>query len=237
MSKNQFEVWFKKQKKKVFFSVKKKDLSKIKKWNITNNSINHESKKFFQIVGIKVKTNFYKKKIWYQPIILQKEKGILGILRRKKKKRYQYLIQAKVEPGNINKLQLSPTVQATKSNYSRVHKGKKVEYLSFFKKSNKKSFLINSQQSEQGGRYFLKYNNNLLVNIKNKIKLNKNYIWLDKKTLIKLVNKNNILNMDTLSVFSCAIKKNVYDLPVNSISKISLWYKNLKKRLGRKLCK
>ena len=230
MSKNQFEVWFKKQKKKVFFSVKKKDLSKIKKWNITNNSINHESKKFFQIVGIKVKTNFYKKKIWYQPIILQKEKGILGILRRKKKKNYQYLIQAKVEPGNINKLQLSPTVQATKSNYNRVHKGKKVEYLNFFKKSNKKSFLINSQQSEQGGRYFLKYNNNLLVNIKNKIKLNKNYIWLDKKTLIKLVNKNNILNMDTLSVFSCAIKKNVCDLPVNSIGKISLWYKNLKKR-------
>ena len=32
-------------------------------------------------------------------------------------------MRANVEPGNINKLQISPSVQATKSNY-RVHGGK-----------------------------------------------------------------------------------------------------------------
>ena len=230
MQPDNFSNWLIKQKRKIFFSVKEKDLSKLEKWVITKKNIFHESKKFFKIAGIKVRTNFNKKKFWEQPIILQKEKGILGLLRRNNKGSHQYLIQAKVEPGNINKLQLSPTVQATKSNYSRVHKGKKVEYLNFFRKKNKKAFLVNSQQSEQGGRYLFKYNKNIIVNINKKIKLYKNFIWLDKKTLLKLINKNNLLNMDTISVFSCAIKKNIYDVPENSLNKVYSWYNKLKKK-------
>ena len=147
---NKIDKWLFLQKKRMSFSVKKKNLSELKKWIISKDNIYHESGKFFRIVGIKVRTNFYKTRSWDQPVILQKEKGILGILRRKNKDGFQYLIQAKVEPGNINKLQLSPTVQATKSNYSRVHKGKVVDYLSFFKKIKKKEVVINSQQSEQG---------------------------------------------------------------------------------------
>ena len=72
-------------------------------------------------------------------------------------------MQAKPEPGNINKLQFSPTVQATKSNYSRVHSGKKVNYINFFKNLKKKNILVNSIQSEQGGRYLFKYNRNLMI--------------------------------------------------------------------------
>ena len=38
----------------------------------------------------------------FQPLIIQKEKGILGIIKQKFGKEYQYLLQVKVEPGNIN---------------------------------------------------------------------------------------------------------------------------------------
>ena len=140
-------------KKNNFFLVKKKKLSDLKNWNIKENKIYHSSNKFFQIFGFRITTNYYYNKNWDQPLIIQNEKGILGILRRKYKGSHQYLLQAKMEPGNINKVQLSPTVQATKSNYSRVHGGKRVKYLSFFKNSSKKN-LVNSQQSEQGFRYY-----------------------------------------------------------------------------------
>ena len=76
------------------FSVKKKNLSELKKCIISKDNIYHESGKFFRIVGSKVRTNFYKTRSWHQPVILQKEKGILGILRRKSKDGFQYLIQA-----------------------------------------------------------------------------------------------------------------------------------------------
>ena len=59
----------------------------------------------------------------------------MGII--KNIKTNKYLLQAKVEPGNINKIQISPTVQATKSNYLRIHGGKTIAFLKFFKKKIK----------------------------------------------------------------------------------------------------
>ena len=106
---------------------------------------------------------------WDQPIIVQNEMGILGILKDSKKNKY--LLQAKVEPGNRNKLQLSPTVQATKSNYQRVHGGKKIPYLNYFLKNNN-NFVA---QYEQGYRYLYKSNYNSLINVKKKIKVLNNY--------------------------------------------------------------
>ena len=152
MINKKFKNWFNNQKKHNKINVDIIDISKINDWKADNNKIFHISKKFFQIIGIKVNTNFFKKN-WDQPIILQNELGILGIL--KNLKNNKYLLQAKVEPGNKNKIQLSPTVQATKSNFSQIHGGKKVPYLNFFLKQNKKQIF---NQSEQGFRYLYKFN-------------------------------------------------------------------------------
>ena len=158
--------WFKTQRKINKINISFVDFPNVKNWTANNNEIFHNSKKFFKIIGVKVKTNFYKKN-WDQPIIVQNEIGILGIL--KNLKNNKYLLQAKVEPGNINKLQFSPTVQATKSNYNQVHGGKKVPYLDYFLNIKKR---FNHNQSEQGFRYFNKLNSNILIGIKKNIRLN-----------------------------------------------------------------
>ena len=142
-------LWLKKQRKLQKINVTKVNLDSLKKWKINNREIFHTSKKFFKIIGIRIQSNFYKKN-WDQPIILQNEIGILGIV--KNFKTNKYLLQAKAEPGNINKIQISPSVQATKSNYTRVHGGKRIPYINFFVKKNKNFSL----QSEQAFRYFNK---------------------------------------------------------------------------------
>ncbi len=222
--------WIVLRKKKVFFWVKKKNLSELKNWHITTNKIYHQSKKFFQVVGVRINSNFHKNKSWDQPLIFQNEIGILGILRRKNKGSFQYLMQAKMEPGNVNRLQLSPTVQATRSNFTRIHSGKRVKYLNFFKNLKKKQILVSAVQSEQGSRYLFKFNKNIIINVSGNIKSDPNYIWLTKYEIGKLIKKNNVLNMDSISVLSCAIKKNIYDLPENDFSKIKYWFYNLKKK-------
>ena len=123
----QIYAWIKKQKKKQKIIVKEKNISKLDLWKCNSDKIYHNSKKFFSIVGLRIISNFYKHYTWDQPLIYQNENGILGIVRRNKNGGPEYLMQAKVEPGNINKLQISPTVQATKSNYKRVHGGKKIQ--------------------------------------------------------------------------------------------------------------
>ena len=114
----QIYAWLKKQKKRQKIIIKKKNISELYSWKYKSGRIYHNSKKFFSIVGLRVISNFYKHYTWDQPLIYQNENGILGIIRRNKNREPEYLMQAKVEPGNINKLQISPTVQATKSNYT-----------------------------------------------------------------------------------------------------------------------
>ncbi len=216
MSNKKFIQWFNLQKKNQKITCKIKNLKDLKYWLKSDNLIHHSSGKFFKIVGIDVKSNT-KGKNWDQPIIVQKELGILGIIKDKIKNRY--LLQAKVEPGNKNKLQLSPTVQATKSNYKRVHGGKKIPYLNFFLK-NKNNFV---SQSEQGYRYLHKSNYNSLLIIKKNIKVLNNYYWLHMKDIIKIIKKRSIFNMDTISVFSTFIHKEKLDIPLYSMNKILKW--------------
>ena len=76
--------WLKKQKKNNKLKVNIIKLSNLDKWNFNEKEITHTSGKFFKIVGLKVYSNFFKKN-WDQPIIIQKEIGILGIIKSKNK--------------------------------------------------------------------------------------------------------------------------------------------------------
>ena len=126
MISSKIKRWFLNQKRKHKLKVKIIDINNIKGWILDRDKIYHKSKKFFKIIGIKISTNFYKYN-WDQPIIVQNEIGILGIIKNIRTNRY--LLQAKVEPGNINKIQIAPTVQATKSNYTQAHGGKKIPFI------------------------------------------------------------------------------------------------------------
>ena len=226
-----FERWFQNQKKINKINTKIINLSELDKWNSNTVAISHDSKKFFKVVGLKVISNFFKKN-WDQPIIVQNELGVLGIIKNNKNKKY--LLQAKVEPGNKNKLQLSPTVQATKSNYNQVHKGKTVPYLEYFLNNNKAKFI---NQTEQGFRYLEKYNSNVLIKINTKIKVRPNFFWFTLSDLLNLIKKKNIINMDTLSVFSSHINKEKKDIALNTNKKIRLWISRCDKKyyLKRKI--
>ena len=216
--------WLINQRKKHSLIVKKKDLYKLNNWTFNKKEIYHNSKKFFKIVGLRIKSNFYKKRNWDQPIIVQNEIGILGII--KNSKNHKYLLQAKVEPGNINKIQISPTVQATKSNYSRIHGGKNIPYLKYFLRKNKNFSL----QTEQAFRYFNKKNSNIVTYVSKKVNVDKNFRWFSKKEINDLLKKKNLINMDTLSVFSSFIKKTKKDFPINDKISIAKWKKFLNKK-------
>ncbi len=224
MINKQILKWLNQQRRKQLLIINKIDLFKLQKWVFNEKKIYHESKRFFRIVGIKINSNFYKQKIWYQPIIVQNEIGILGII--KNIKTNKYLLQAKVEPGNVNKIQISPTVQATKSNYSRIHRGKTIPYLEYFLKRNR-NFSI---QTEQAFRYFNKKNSNVVSYVSKKIDISKKFRWFSKIEINNLLKKKNLINMDTLSVFSSFINKKKIDFPLNNKKDILKWKNSLNQR-------
>ena len=197
--------WVKIQNEKVNVEVDGIPFSEMRNWKFENNSskISHHSGKFFSIDGIRVNTNWGDINNWDQPIINQPEIGYLGIITKEFDGILYFLLQAKIEPGNVNYVQLSPTLQATKSNYTQVHNGKSPAYLQYFQTAKPANILVDQLQSEQGSRFLKKRNRNIVIKLEEDIEIHDNFIWVTLAQIKKLMCIDNLVNMDTRTVISC----------------------------------
>jgi dTDP-4-dehydro-6-deoxy-alpha-D-glucopyranose 2,3-dehydratase len=162
--------WFNKKREESDMTVQEIGINDLDKWNTspTTGNIYHESKGFFEVIGVKVSNTFDRevgKKGWTQPMIAKNPGGILGLLMKKINGIPHYLVQAKAEPGNIGKLQLSPTLQATTSNLLKAHGGTKPLFAEYFDDEENLNIVYAKWQSEDGGRFYLKSNYNMIVEV------------------------------------------------------------------------
>jgi oxidase EvaA len=199
-------IWIEQIRKNTLVDIQKIPFSSMKTWffDKENGSLNHITGSFFKIEGIHINTNWGLKNEWEQPIINQPEIGILGILAKKIDGTLHFLLQAKIEPGNINVVQISPTLQATKSNYLKKHLGKSPEFIDYFIDYRKSKVLLDQLQSEQGARFLKKRNRNIIIEIDEKEEINhgSNFKWFSLRQIKELLMYDNLINMDTRTVIS-----------------------------------
>lgn len=162
----------------------------------------HETGRFFSIVGADVYVNDGRERRWTQPLVNQPEVGYLGIVCRVVDGVVYFLLQAKVEPGNVNCVQLSPTLQATRSNYMRVHGGRAPAYLGHFMDAAPGQIVLDQLQSEQGARFFRKRNRNVIVRVDGEVEAGEDFRWLTLGQIRRLMRVDNLVNMDTRTVLS-----------------------------------
>jgi dTDP-4-dehydro-6-deoxy-alpha-D-glucopyranose 2,3-dehydratase len=199
----QIKDWLKQRNESVHVSVERVPFKALDKWRFdTTGVLRHDTGKFFSIEGIQVETNWGFVASWDQPIINQPEIGYLGIIAKEINGLLHFLLQAKIEPGNVNNVQLSPTVQATKSNYTQVHQGKKPTYLQYFQHAKPNQVLLDQLQSEQGARFLRKRNRNIIIKVDEEIPPHEDFIWVTMGQVKELIKSDNLVNMDTRTVIS-----------------------------------
>jgi oxidase EvaA len=198
-------AWMKQQNDEVLSQIKQIPISELKGWTYRDDRIRHDSGKFFSIDGIHIETNYRDVAQWDQPIINQPEIGFLGFIVKKFKGVLHFLMQAKIEPGNLNVVQLSPTLQATRSNYTRVHGGKYPTYLEYFNGEKDVTVLVDQLQSEQGARFLHKRNRNIIVEVDEHedLEIKPNFLWVSLGQIKELLHYPNVVNMDSRTVISC----------------------------------
>lgn len=174
-------------------------------WTGEPRRLAHRSGKFFSVSGVHVTTDTGPVSTWDQPILVQPEIGILGILTKTIDGVHHFLMQAKVEPGNINGVQLSPTVQATRSNYMQVHAGSAPAYVQYFREPARGRVLLNQLQSEQASRYYRKQNRNVIVELNDDehVDVAPQFCWMTLVQIKELLKRPNMVNMDTRTVLAC----------------------------------
>lgn len=192
--------WIDSKNKNLQVSIQKSSLANSD-WRINSNGyIERNNGGFFSIVGYVSESSDC---VIEQPAIIQDEIGYLGIICKKINGVLHFLMQAKIEPGNVNKIQISPTIQATKSNFTTVHGGKKPAYLDYFLNVDNNHIIVDQIQSEQSSRFIGKRNRNIIIYVEDDVEILDSHKWMTLKQIKDLMLIDNLVNMDTRTVISC----------------------------------
>jgi len=201
--------WFNKKREESDMIVEEIGINELDKWKVDSKSgnVKHESGGFFEVIGVKASNTFDRevgKKGWTQPMIAKNPGGILGIIMKRINGIPHYLLQAKAEPGNIGKLQLSPTLQATTSNLLKAHGGSKPLFAEYFDEENKPKIIYAKWQSEDGGRFHLKSNYNMIVEVKEEeeLKIPDSFIWVTLYQIKQLMKIENFVGPHVRGIIS-----------------------------------
>ncbi|REE99043.1 oxidase EvaA [Thermomonospora umbrina] len=199
-----FHDWLADEERSHAFDVRPVPLEDLTGWSFHPDTgvIGHHTGRFFTISGLLVDTDQGPVRSWSQPIIVQPETGILGILVKRFGGVPHFLLQAKMEPGNIRPVQLSPTVQATRSNYTRVHGGRPVPYLEYFQTPRRGRVVADVLQQEQGSWFLHKRNRNIIVEVDEEVPVLPGFCWLTGEQIGELILIDNLVNMDTRTVLA-----------------------------------
>ncbi|GAA3453633.1 MULTISPECIES: NDP-hexose 2,3-dehydratase family protein [Dactylosporangium] len=197
-------AWLAEQREIQAYSVERVPFDQLAGWHFAPDTGNlmHHTGRFFTIEGLEVQLNPFRVPSWTQPIIVQREIGILGILVKEFDGVLHCLMQAKMEPGNRNLVQLSPTVQATRSNYTRVHKGRTIPYLEYFTAPRSGRVIADSLQSEQGGWFLHKRNRNIVVETDEDVEVLPGFRWMTVAQVQRMLRLDDVVNMDARTVLS-----------------------------------
>ncbi|MCD0452122.1 NDP-hexose 2,3-dehydratase family protein [Actinocorallia sp. API 0066] len=208
------------------FSVERIPFADLDGWHFEEDTgdIVHRTGRFFSVEGLRVTTDSGPFRQWEQPIIRQPEVGILGIVVKEIDGVLHLLLQAKMEPGNRNLLQLSPTVQATRSNYTKAHRGADVRYLEYFVDRSRSRVLADVLQSEHGSWFLRKSNRNMIVEVSGDVPLHPDFCWLTLGQVGELLRRDNVVNMDTRTVLACAPHSSPSGLALHSDVELLSWF-------------
>lgn len=180
----------------------------------------HRTGKFFRVHGLRVSADSGSLREWDQPIIDQPEIGILGIVAREFDGQLLFLMQAKLEPGNPAGVQLTPTVQATRSNYTQVHQGARPKYLDYFLNREKSTVLVDQLQFEQGSTFLRKRNRNIIVEVDADVPVEEDFRWFTLGQIKQLLSVPNLVSMDARTVVSCIpFRERTWQRPTNGVSR------------------
>ena len=137
-------------------------------------------------------------------MIKPSQDGVIGLIIKKINGVYHFLVQAKVEIGNLDILELAPTVQCLTGNYRTGLNEYSVPFIGYILNAKEEQIWHKSYQSEEGGRFFQEQNLNMIVEVDDKFneELPENYCWMTLNQLNMFMKFNNYLNIGLRSLLS-----------------------------------
>jgi oxidase EvaA len=199
-------------------TVKAIPLQQCKPWALSELQISRPDGRFF---SIEQRSNLF---------INQPEIGILAFIFFLESNSVHTLVQAKPEPGNIKQTQIAPTVQATLSNYSRVHGGAETVFLKELMAilDQPQQIINDTLQSEHGEKFYRKLNRNISAFTIDPPKPTQHYKSVPVSSLLEMLIDDFAVNTDARSVLVTSNWTNLLDFGLTPFARYKTeWGKRL----------
>ncbi|GAA3193878.1 MULTISPECIES: NDP-hexose 2,3-dehydratase family protein [Streptomyces] len=180
-------------------------LADLRSWSMTEDgALAHETGRFFRVIGARDLSD--PNQPLEQPLIEQREVGMLCLFVAQFDGEFHGLITFKFEPGTPDGIEVAPTVQATRSNYEAAHGGKRVPAAEIAL-SEEVCTLADGVQREQESWFLGKVNRNriILLDVKEAVDIARTVPgsrWVPIPVLLAAALESRLLNMDLRSVLS-----------------------------------
>jgi oxidase EvaA len=117
---------------------------------------------------------------------------------------YHFLVQAKLEAGNFDIVELAPTVQCLTGNYRKGLNEYDVMYLDQVLNAKPGQIWYSAWQSEEGGRFYKEQNKNMIIEVGDDfpVEVAENYIWMTLHQMKVFIKFNNYMNIAARSLIA-----------------------------------
>lgn len=175
-----------------------------REWRLDDGVLRHRTDGFFTLRGVRVRAPGLAFDGLELPMIDQPEIGLLAFLVHRDEAGGRWLLQAKSEPGNQGFTQVGPSVQATQSNYKRLHGGAPTRFLGHFLAEGV-ALRADVRQSEQGSRFIGKFNRNAVRVLDEPLPPeHPDWAWFDCEAIQDALLSDYAINTDSRSVIVSA---------------------------------
>ena len=170
-------------------------------WKKTEREIVRDDEKYFKIIGVNVTISNREVATWCQPLVEPMQNGLCAFIIKKINGVYHFLVQAKLECGNFDVMELAPTVQCLTGEVGKVDRP---DFYDYVINAKKEQIVADAWQSEEGGRFYHEQNRNLIIEADDNfpLELPPRYTWMTLRQIYKFLRFNNYLNIQARSLIS-----------------------------------
>ena len=179
-------------------------LRDVADWTVAEDEIVRKDRRFFRVIGVDVTIENREVAHWSQPLVEPMQEGLCVLFAKRFDGVMHYLLQAKVECGNFDVVELAPTIQCLTGPYLNPI-GYVPRFLPEFLEGRIPGRkLVDVLQSEEGGRFYHEQNRNVVIELDESFEIDEseNFLWLTMPQIKEFLRFNNYLNIQVRSLVS-----------------------------------
>ena len=179
-------------------------IDELKDWSINGDGIFHSENRHFDVIWAQITISNREVASWDQPIVRPRNHGLIGFFVKKVNDQWYFLVQGKMECGSFEPAELTSSLCFVPSSYSNPER--EIPFYSYFLQASKKDFIVDTMQSEEGGRFFHEQNRNFIVNVDDDFTYSSTefpgYRWMTYGQLLNLMAHSNYVSIQARSLLS-----------------------------------